>query len=117
MRWYTEDPKAEPAVVETDTTTKALGKYISAEMPDHVVPIADKAALRTFLDSATGPAFMLFTDKRSPPPMWKALSRQFFKRASLAVMLGCDKSGVFKSPLEREFDIRIPQIVLLDPLT
>jgi hypothetical protein len=48
--------------------------------------------------------------------MWKALSRQFQHRASLAVMLGCDKSGVFKTPLEQEYEVRIPQIILLDPL-
>jgi hypothetical protein len=48
--------------------------------------------------------------------MWKALSRQFHNRAALGVMLGCDKNGVFKTPLEQEYDVRIPQILLLDPL-
>lgn len=117
MRWYPQDDKKEPDVVETDTTAKALGKYISSELPDYTVRIADKNALKPFLDSAKGPAAMLFTDKKSVPPLWKALSRQFKDRASLGIMLGCDKSGVFKTPLEREFDIRVPAIVLLDPLT
>lgn len=116
LRWYTADANAEPTVVEADTTAKALGKYFSNEMPDYTTQIADKTTLRSWLDTAQGPPMMLFTDKKSVPPLWKALSRQFHKRAALAVMLGCDKTGVFKSPLEREFDIRIPQIVLLDPL-
>jgi hypothetical protein len=59
---------------------------------------------------------ILFTDKKTVPPMWKALSRQFHNRAALGVMLGCDKNGVFKTPLEQEYDVRIPQILLLDPL-
>lgn len=102
--------------MERDTTAKSLGKYISGEMPDHTTKLTDKKSLRAWLDTAEGPPVVLFTDKKSVPPMWKALSRQFEKRASLAVMLGCDKSGVFKTPLEREYDVRIPQILLLDPL-
>jgi hypothetical protein len=48
--------------------------------------------------------------------MWKALSREFKDRASLAVVPRCDKTGVFKTPLQREFDVYIPQIVRLDPI-
>jgi len=48
--------------------------------------------------------------------MWKALSREFKGRANLAVIGRCDKTGVFKTPLQREYDVRIPQIVKLDPL-
>eukprot|EP00927_Polykrikos_kofoidii_P047485 TRINITY_DN4166_c0_g1_i1.p1 TRINITY_DN4166_c0_g1~~TRINITY_DN4166_c0_g1_i1.p1 ORF type:complete len:551 (-),score=129.91 TRINITY_DN4166_c0_g1_i1:301-1830(-) len=116
LRWYPMDPKSEPEVVETDTTAKLMGKHIGAEMPDFTTKIKDKNALKTWLDASVGPSIMLFTDKRSVPPLWKALSREFNKRASLAIMLGCDKSGVFKTPLEREHDIRIPQIVRFDPL-
>mmetsp|Transcript_107012 Transcript_107012/g.301059 ORF Transcript_107012/g.301059 Transcript_107012/m.301059 type:complete len:510 (-) Transcript_107012:77-1606(-) len=116
MRWYHENAQKDPEVVETDTTAKLIGKYISHELPDYTVKITDKKSLRSWLDTASGPSVMLFTDKKSVPPLWKALSRQFNKRASLAVMLGCDKSGVFKSPLEREYEIRIPQIVMFDPL-
>jgi len=118
MRWYPVPAEKEPDVVETDTTAKALGKFISQEMPDFTVQVKDKTMVgaKTWLDQAVGPTMILFTDKKSVPPLWKAMSREFNKRASLAVMLGCDKSGVFKSPLEREWDIRIPQIVLIDPL-
>jgi len=68
------------------------------------------------LDNAKGPSVALFTDKASTPPMWKALSRMFLGRARLATVPRCDKAGVFKTPLQREFDVRIPQVVLLDPI-
>jgi curved DNA-binding protein CbpA len=116
MRWYSAEPDAEPDVVEIDTTAKSMGKYISGEMPDNTFKIADKNALKSWLDTAKGPPVMLFTDKKTVPPLWKALSREFKNRASLGIMLGCDKTGVFKTPLEREFGIRVPAIVLLDPL-
>lgn len=116
MRWYPLDSSKEPEVVETDTTAKLMGKHISSEMPDFTTKVKDKNSLKSWLDTAVGPPVMLFTDKKSVPPLWKALSREFNKRASLAIMLGCDKSGVFKSPLEREYDIRVPQIVRFDPL-
>lgn len=116
LRWYPAQQDKEPDIVERDTTAKSLGKFLSAEMPDFTTKLSDKKALRTWLDAAEGPPVLLFTDKKTVPPLWKALSRQFHHRASLGVMLGCDKSGVFKTPLEREYDVRIPQIVLLDPL-
>jgi hypothetical protein len=116
MRWYGLPNDKEPDIVERDTSAKSLGKFISGEMPDHTTKLTDKKSLRAWLDTADGPPVVLFTDKKSVPPMWKALSRQFHHRASLAVMLGCDKSGVFKTPLEREYDVRVPQILLLDPL-
>merc|ERR1719491_142686 len=52
----------------------------------------------------------------STPPMWKALSREFKNRVTLGVVPRCDKTGVFKTPLQREYDVRIPQIVRLDPI-
>merc|ERR1712113_2750 len=76
----------------------------------------DKRQLRQWLDDAKGGAIVLFSDKGSTPPMWKALSREFKGRASLALVKGCDKTGVFKTPLQREYDVRIPQIIRLDPL-
>merc|ERR1711907_227773 len=68
------------------------------------------------MGTTEGPPVVLFTDKKQVPPLWKALSRQFKDRANLGVMLGCDKSGVFKSALEREYDVRVPQILLFDKL-
>merc|ERR1719230_1385206 len=85
-------------------------------MPDLSTAVEDKRQLRQWMDDAKGPAVVLFTDKATTPPMWKALSREFKGRASLAVVLKCDKTGVFKPPLQREYDVRIPQVVRLDPL-
>jgi curved DNA-binding protein CbpA len=116
MRWYPASSDAEPEIVSAEDTAKAIGKYITKEMPDHTVKISDKKTLRSWLDTTEGPPVVLFTDKKQVPPLWKSLSRQFKDRANLGVMLGCDKSGVFKSALEREYDVRVPQILLFDKL-
>lgn len=116
VRWFPEDQKAPPEVFEGAITAKLLGKYASSMMPDYTSVVEDKHQLRQWLDGAKGPAVLLFTDKSSTPPMWKALSREFKNRVSLGVVPRCDKNGVFKTPLQREYDVRIPQIVRLDPI-
>lgn len=120
VRWFAEGTEGKempaPEVFEGAVTAKLLGKWASSMMSDHSAMIEDKHKLRSWLDNATGPAVLLFTDKSSTPPMWKALSREFNNRASLGVVPRCDKTGVFKTPLQREFDVYIPQIVRLDPI-
>jgi len=116
LRWFTEDKTAAPEVFEGGITAKALGKWANDKMPNHATVVEDKHQLRKWLDDIKGRAILLFTDKSSTPPMWKALSREFKGRASLGVVPRCDKSGVFKTPLQREYDVRIPQIVRLDPV-
>jgi len=117
VRWFTEDPQKDPEVFEGLLTSKLLGKWANSLMPDFTTIIEDKHKLRQWLDSAAkGPTVLLFTDKSTPPPMWKALSREFKGRANLGVVPRCDKSGVFKTPLQREFDVYIPQIVHIDPM-
>merc|ERR1719242_2904799 len=59
---------------------------------------------------------VLFTDKRDVPPMWKALSREFKGRVALGTVLHCDKNGVFKTELQRLFDVRVPSVVHIDAL-
>jgi DnaJ family protein C protein 16 len=116
IRWFPQEKDKDPEVFEGAVTAKLLGKWASAMMPDHVDVIEDKHKLRQWLDNAKGPSVLLFTDKSSTPPMWKALSREFNGRAHLGVVPRCDKAGVFKTPLQREFDVYIPQIVRLDPI-
>merc|ERR1712241_1043094 len=86
-------------------------------MPDYTRIVEDKHLMRQWLDNEVkGPAVVLFTDKSSTPPLWKALSREFKGRVSLATVPRCDKNGVFKTPLQREYDVRIPAVVRIDPL-
>jgi len=116
VRWFHAEKEKDPEVFEGAMTSKLLGKWASDLMPDHSTVVQDKFALRKWLDNVTGPAVLLFTDKSGPPPMWKALSREFKGRANLGVVPRCDKTGVFKTPLQREFDVYIPQIIRLDPV-
>jgi len=117
LRWFPEDKNAPPDVFEGAISAKALGKFASSMMPDYTRIVEDKHQMRQWLDNeAKGPAVVLFTDKSSTPPMWKALSREFKGRASLATVIRCDKNGVFKTPLQREYDVRIPAVIRLDPL-
>jgi hypothetical protein len=83
VRWFPADKKESPEVYEGPYTSKELGKWANDKLPNHVTIIEDKHALKKWLDSATGPPVMLFTDKSSTPPMWKALSAEFNNRASL----------------------------------
>jgi len=116
IRWFTEAQDKDPEVFEGTITAKLLGKWASSLMTDHTTIVDDKHKLRAWLDNAQGPPVLLFTDKSTTPPMWKALSREFKGRAHLGVVPRCDKTGVFKTPLQREFDVYIPQIIRLDPI-
>eukprot|EP00933_Yihiella_yeosuensis_P034682 TRINITY_DN2815_c1_g8_i1.p1 TRINITY_DN2815_c1_g8~~TRINITY_DN2815_c1_g8_i1.p1 ORF type:complete len:509 (-),score=103.05 TRINITY_DN2815_c1_g8_i1:101-1627(-) len=117
LRWFPSDKAAPPEVLEeVQPTAKSLGKWANSMMPDFTKVVQDKRELRAWLDDVKGPAVILFTDKSSPPPMWKALSREYHNRAALAVVPRCDKNGVFKTPLQREYDVRIPQIIRVDPV-
>ena len=112
VRWYAMDKKADPEVFEGDfTSTKSIGKYVSSMMPDFTTKVTDMLQLKDFVAASKGPAVLLFTDKKEAPPMWKALSREYNNRASLAFVPKCDKTGVFKTPVQREFDVYIPGIV------
>eukprot|EP00448_Togula_jolla_P034597 CAMPEP_0170645780 /NCGR_PEP_ID=MMETSP0224-20130122/43281_1 /TAXON_ID=285029 /ORGANISM="Togula jolla, Strain CCCM 725" /LENGTH=507 /DNA_ID=CAMNT_0010977057 /DNA_START=61 /DNA_END=1585 /DNA_ORIENTATION=- len=118
IRWFPLDREAPPEIYEGPLTAKALGKWASEMMPDSAVVVEDKHQLRRWLDGVkSGPAVVLFTASHSTPAMWKALSTEFKPpRANLAVVRRCDKNGVFKTPLQRDFDVTIPQVVHLDPL-
>jgi len=116
LRWFPEDKKSPPEVFEGTVNAKNLGKWANSLMPDYSTALEDKRQLRQWLDDAKGPAVLLFTDKAAAPPMWKALSREFNGRATLGVILRCDKTGVFKTPIQREYDVRVPGVLRLDPL-
>jgi len=116
VRWFPDDKTLNPEVYEGTVAAKGLGKWASSMMVDNTTVLEDKHSLRKWLDGLQGSAVVLFSDKSTTPPMWKALSREFRNRANLAVVLNCDKNGVFKTPLQREYDVRIPQIVRLDAI-
>lgn len=116
VRWFPEAKTAPPEIYDRAVDAKNLGKWANALMPDYTKILEDKRQLRQWLDDAKGPVVLLFTDKSAPPPLWKALSREFRNRAMLGTVCGCDKTGVFKTLLQREYDVRIPQIIRLDPL-
>jgi len=117
VRWFTEDKTQNPEVFEGALTAKLLGKWANSMMPDHSEVIEDKHKLRQWLDAESGkPAVLLFSDKATTPPMWKALSREFKGRARLGIVPRCDKSGVFKNVMQKEYDVYIPQIIRIDPI-
>lgn len=117
IRWFPAEKDSPPEVFEEHApTAKSIGKWVNSMMPDHTKVVEDKRQLREWLDDLKGPGVVLFTDKSSAPPMWKALSLEFRGRASLAVVPRCDKNGVFKTQLQREYDVRIPQIIRVDPV-
>jgi len=116
VRWFPEDKGKPPEVFEGDVSAKTLGRFASDTMPDYTVALQDRNHLRQWLDEAKGPAIVLFTDKSVSPPLWKALSREYKGRVNLAIVPNCDKNRVNKAPLQREYDVRVPQIVRLDPI-
>lgn len=117
LRWFPDDKKAPPEVYDLGLiNAKNVGKWASSMLPDYSTVLEDKHQLRKWLDDAKGPAVVLFTDKSTAPPMWKTLSREFNNRAALGVVKNCDKTGVFKTLLQREYDVRVPGVIRLDPL-
>lgn len=117
VRWYPMENDKPPEVYEGAVSAKELGKWASDMMPDFTAVLEDKQQLRAWLDNLkVGPAAVLFTDKSATPPMWKALSREYLNRANLGVVRRCDKHGVFKNALQKEYDVRIPQVIHIDPL-
>merc|ERR1712098_376882 len=52
LRWYPEEPAAEPDIPAADTTAKSMGRYITASLKDYTTHVSDKAQVRTWLDSA-----------------------------------------------------------------
>jgi len=116
LRWYPADNTKEPEICAEELTSKALGKWANSMLPDYTTALTSKIEMRAWLDNGTNPAVVLFTDKKESPPMWKALSSEFNGRIRMAAVTRCDKSGVFKTELQREFDVYIPGIIRIDPL-
>mmetsp|Transcript_117240 Transcript_117240/g.203645 ORF Transcript_117240/g.203645 Transcript_117240/m.203645 type:complete len:563 (-) Transcript_117240:82-1770(-) len=116
VRWFPEDSESPPEVFEGLINTKLLSKFVSSSLKDFSTILSDKRQMREWKDNQNLPAVVLFSDKREVPPMWKALSREFNRRVAMGVVLRCDKNGVFKNELQREFDVRIPGVVQIDTL-
>jgi len=116
VRWFPEEKEKAPEVYEGPINAKSLSKFVSSTMQDFTTILSEKRKMRDWVDSQAHPVVVLFTDKREVPPMWKALSREFQGRVALGSVLRCDKHGVFKTELQREFDVRIPAVVQVDPL-
>jgi len=116
VRWFPEESNKDPEVFEGLINSKLLGKYVSSMMQDFSMILTDKRQMKEWVDNQTTPVVVLFTDKKEAPPMWKALSREFRGRVTLGTILRCDKNGVFKTELQKEFDVRIPGVIHVDPL-
>lgn len=116
VRWYPADNSKEPEICQETITSKALGKWVNSLLPDYTTVLTSKMQMRAWLDNGTDPAVVLFTDKKESPAMWKALSSEYNGRIRMAAVTRCDKAGVFKTELQREFDVYIPGIVMIDPL-
>jgi len=116
VRWFPADPESPPEIFEGAINFKLLSKYVSSSLNDFSTQLNDKRQFREWKDNQNLPVVVLFSDKKEVPPMWKALSREFRNRVALGVVLRCDKNGVFKTELQREFDVRIPGVVQIDSL-
>jgi len=58
-------------------------------MSDYTTVISDELQLSDWLASNDSvPKVLLFSDMTTTPPLWKALSIEFFRRAALGVVLG-----------------------------
>jgi hypothetical protein len=116
VRWFPEESDKAPEVFEGLVNAKLLGKFVSSTLKDFSTVLSEKRHMREWIDNQTHPIVVLFTDKKEVPPMWKALSREFKGRVALGTVLHCDKNGVFKTELQRLFDVRVPSVVHVDAL-
>lgn len=116
VRWFPEENEKPPEIFEGLINAKLLGKFVSSSLKDFSTILSEKRKMREWVDSQSKPIVLLFTDKKDVPPMWKALSREFNGRVALGTVLHCDKNGVFKTELQRLFDVRVPGVVHVDAL-
>merc|ERR1719265_157274 len=66
-----------------------LSQWALVRMSDYTRVISDELQLSDWLASNDGvPKVLLFSDMTTTPPLWKALSIEFLRRASLGVVLG-----------------------------
>jgi thiol-disulfide isomerase/thioredoxin len=66
-----------------------LSTWALGMMSDYTRVISDELQLSDWLASNDGvPKVLLFSDMTTTPPLWKALSIEFLRRASLGVVLG-----------------------------
>eukprot|EP00931_Biecheleriopsis_adriatica_P087910 TRINITY_DN62310_c0_g1_i1.p1 TRINITY_DN62310_c0_g1~~TRINITY_DN62310_c0_g1_i1.p1 ORF type:complete len:552 (+),score=140.09 TRINITY_DN62310_c0_g1_i1:74-1729(+) len=116
VRWFSENKDDAPEIFEGTLDAKQLGKFANSMLKDLTTLLVDKRRMREWVDSESLPIVVLFTDKRETPAMWKAISSEFRGRVALGTIAQCDKAGVFKTELQRLFDVRIPAIVHIDRL-
>jgi len=66
-----------------------LSTWALVKMSDYTRVISDERQLHDWLSSNDGmPKVLLFSDMTGTPPLWKALSIEFLRRASLGIVLG-----------------------------
>lgn len=116
VRWFPEKSDKDPEVFEGLINAKLLGKYVAEQLSDYSTVFQQKREMKEWIDNQALPIVVLFTDKKETPPLWKSLSREFKGRVSFGTVVRCDKNGVFKTEIQREFDIYIPAVVQIDPL-
>lgn len=119
IKWFPIGEGKEEEVFEGLVNSKLLGKWISSIMPDLTAVVKSKRELAAWAEEVAGrkPCVILLTDKSQPPPLWKALSREFSTRAALSTAVRCDKSGVFKTEVQKMMGmVTVPAVLALDPL-
>jgi protein disulfide-isomerase A6 len=104
VSYYGPD-NASPSAYSGQITLPNLKTWILKVMPDFCRKIHTDEDLRQWLVSDDKvPKILLFTDRKSTPPLMKALSVEFLRRVSLAVVTGVDdqtlanKFGVTSRP-------------------
>jgi len=90
-----------------------LSTWALVRMSDYTTVISDEMQLSDWLASNDAvPKVLLFSDMTSIPPLWKALSIEFLRRASLGIVLG---GNVGQRNLRERFQVTtMPTIIHIE---
>jgi len=100
VSYYGPDSAA-PVAYSGQITLPSLKTWILKVMPDFCTRIQTEDDLRQWLVSDDKvPKVILFTDRKSTPPLMKALSVEFLRRVSIAIVTGVDDQT-----LAQRFDV------------
>lgn len=78
----------------TDRSAKAIGNWISNNIPDMTTRIDSEKSLTSYLKSAGSKAVvLLFSDKKQTPALFKSLCRSFKTNIACGIILGYKAGG------------------------
>lgn len=94
IRIYLDNNKQMDFPVSQARTSKMIGNWISAAIPDYSSKIDSKSSLERFLSSSGSKApVLLFSDKKETPAMFKSLCRTFKTNVACGVLLNHSPSS------------------------